>query len=246
MHAERSKNMTNKIAIMQPYVFPYIGYMNLVQASDKFVFYDDVNFIKKGWINRNYIMLMGEPRLFTVPLKGQSQNILIKNTEAFELDVFANKFIQQLKASYKNSNYRDSVLDYVREVLKDKSQTISQIAIQSVRLFFRYVGVKKNFLVSSNKFSQTQGLEKAERLITITQMLGAENYINTIGGISLYSKAFFLSKGVNLQFVKSIIKPYEHCNAVKGNFNPGLSVIDIMMNLSTHEIKNQLMSYELV
>jgi hypothetical protein len=73
--------MSKRIAVMQPYVFPYIGYMNLVKASDKFVFYDDVNFIKKGWINRNRIMLMGESYRFSIPLKQQSQNVLIKDTE---------------------------------------------------------------------------------------------------------------------------------------------------------------------
>ena len=77
---------------MQPYVFPYIGYMQLVHAADKFVFYDDVNFIKKGWINRNSIMLNDGSYRFTIPLKGQSQNSLIKDIEPLNLEVFKEKF----------------------------------------------------------------------------------------------------------------------------------------------------------
>ena len=86
--------MPNRVAIMQPYVFPYVGYMNLVQASDKFVFYDDVHFIKKGWINRNRIMLMGEPYRFSIPLKRQSQNSLIKDTEVSNLPLFAKLYLR--------------------------------------------------------------------------------------------------------------------------------------------------------
>ena len=238
--------MTNKIAIMQPYVFPYIGYMNLVNASDKFVFYDDVNFIKKGWINRNRVMLTREPYRFSIPLKGQSQNRLTKDTEVSDLEVFAEKFLKQIASSYKSSSYRNVVLDYVREVLRGENQSISDLAITSVKSFFKYVGVEKSFLVSSNEFSSTQGLERAERLISITQMLGSQHYINAIGGTNLYAKEDFASKGINLNFVKPSIIPYSHCNGVEAEFCPGLSIIDVMMNLSEDEIRKHLDSYELV
>ena len=93
--------MRNRIAIMQPYVFPYIGYMNLINASDHFVFYDDVSFIKKGWINRNRIILMGEPYRFSIPLKQQSSNVLIKDTEVSDLSKFADKFLQHCRVAIK-------------------------------------------------------------------------------------------------------------------------------------------------
>ncbi len=70
-----------KIAIMQPYIFPYIGYFQLIHAADVFVFYDDVNYINRGWINRNRILLNGKDQLFTIPCKEASQNKLIKDIE---------------------------------------------------------------------------------------------------------------------------------------------------------------------
>ena len=231
---------------MQPYVFPYIGYMNLVKASDKFVFYDDVNFIKKGWINRNRIMLTGEPYRFSIPLKKQSQNVLIKDTEISDLAKFSDKFIQQLGSSYKNSPYRDSVLDYVREVLTSRHESISDVAISSVELFFKYLGIKKSFHYSSKEFSNTRGLEKAERLIKITESLNSADYINAIDGSSLYGKEFFATRGVKLGFIKPSLIPYKHCNASDSNFTPGLSIIDIMMNLSEQDIHSQLDGFELV
>ncbi len=231
---------------MQPYIFPYLGYMNLVNASDKFVFYDDVSFIKKGWINRNCIILGGEPYRFTIPLKRQSQNILIKDTEVSGLSIFADKFLKQLDFDYKKTPYKTKVLDYVREVLTDNHRNISDIAIASVKLFFRYVGVEKDFHCSSIEFESTRGLQKADRLIQITKSLDSNEYINAIGGTSLYTKEFFASNGVTLNFVKPFLTPYVHCNGRDGIFNPGLSIIDIMMNLSEYEIRNHLNSYELV
>lgn len=231
---------------MQPYVFPYIGYMNLVNASDNFVFYDDVNFIKKGWINRNRIMLMGEPFRFSIPLKRQSQNVLIKDTEVANLTEFADKFLEQLKSSYKKSPYKNSVLDYVKEVLDNRHVSISEVAIASVELFFTYLGVSKSFHYSSKEFAATRGIEKAERLIKITELLQSKNYINAMGGTTLYEKEFFRSRGVKLEFVKPTLIPYEHCNFSAMNFSAGLSIIDLMMNLSPEEIRIHLDSFELV
>lgn len=238
--------MPNKVAIMQPYVFPYIGYMNLVNASDNFVFYDDVNFIKKGWINRNRIMLMGEPFRFSIPLKRQSQNVLIKDTEVADLIKFSDKFLAQLNSSYKDSPYKSSVLDYVKEVLDGRHVSISEVAIASVELFFTYVGISKSFHVSSKEFGTTRGMEKAERLIAITGLLQSTSYINAIGGTTLYGKELFSSKGVNLQFVKPALIPYEHCNGTASSFSAGLSIIDLMMNLSVEELRTHLDNFELV
>jgi len=68
-----------RIAIMQPYVFPFIGYFQLISAVDKFVLYDDVNYINRGWINRNNLLVNGVPYLFSIPLKHASQNRLIND-----------------------------------------------------------------------------------------------------------------------------------------------------------------------
>jgi hypothetical protein len=100
--------------------------------------------------------------------------------------------------------------------------------------------------LSSKEFSSTRGLEKAERLIKITQLLDSNEYINLMGGNSLYAKDFFASKGIMLNFVKSSFIPYAHCNRADRVFNPGLSIIDITMNLPEHDIRTYLDSYELV
>lgn len=191
-------------------------------------------------------MLMGEPFRFSIPLKRQSQNVLIKDTEVADLVKFADNFLTQLNSSYKNSPYKSSVLDYVKEVLDSRHVSISEVAIASVELFFTYVGISKSFRYSSKEFGATIGMEKAERLIAITEILQSNNYINALGGTTLYEKEYFSNKGVNLQFVKPALMPYEHCNGIGSDFSAGLSIIDLMMSLSVEEMRTHLDSFELV
>lgn len=238
--------MNNKIAIMQPYIFPYIGYLNLINASSKFIFYDDVKFIKKGWINRNRVMLNGEPYLFTIPLKSQSQNILINDTKLDNLPAFTNNFLKQLQSEYTHAPFKADVLDYVRDVLNKNHENISDLAIESVKLFFRFIGINKKFYYSSKDFGATRDLKKEDRLIKIIKLLNSREYLNSIGGVKIYSKDLFEEKGINLNFVKPLFLKYVHCNGTQNLFNPGLSIIDIMMNISENEINKHLNSYELV
>lgn len=234
------------VAIMQPYLFPYIGYMNLVYASDKFVFYDDVNFINKGWINRNRIILMNKPFRFTLPLKAKTQTKLIKDIEILDLKDFTEKFISQIDISYKNSSNKNAVLTYIQNVLNSEKKYISDLAISSVKNFFKYIGVEKEFFISSKKFSSTKKLRGIERLVSISKKLNCENYLNLIGGLSLYKKEDFKTKDVQLKFVKPSLLPYKQPNLNSDNFYPSLSIIDVMMNQSADEIHNQLESYHLL
>ena len=239
------KKVPNIAAIMQPYIFPNVGYINLVAASDTFVFYDDVNFIQKGWINRNRVILNGEPYRFTIPLKSQSQNMSIKDIKTFDIKAFSNKFLSQLESSYKNSLFKNDVLSYVNDVLDCGEISIGNLAAISVEKFFQYLQVEKKFLKSSEEFPYTNELGRVERLAAITKGLGSSRYVNTMGGTSLYSKEVFKAKGVELYFVKPSLLTYHQCNCSTSQFIAGLSIIDIMMNQSVDEICIHLKSYEL-
>ncbi len=236
--------MSNKIAIMQPYIFPYIGYMNLVNESDIFVFYDDVNFIKKGWINRNKIILNGDSYRFTLPLEGASQNKLIKDIKIDNLNIFSDKFLAQINTVYKNSMYFKETKNYIEDVLFSNTNSIGDIAANSVEKFFNYIDVEKIFIRSSKNFSSSFTLKKADRLIRITKELNSKHYINSIGGADLYSKEYFNKLGVKLNFVCPKINEYLQFNTKL--FIPNLSIIDLMMNLSIVDLKKHLKSYVLI
>ena len=70
---------------MQPYLFPYIGYFQLIHSSDEFIIYDNIEYTKKGWINRNRILFNGSPQIFTIPLKKDSDFLKRQPTHLWEI-----------------------------------------------------------------------------------------------------------------------------------------------------------------
>jgi hypothetical protein len=233
-----------KVAIMQPYVFPYIGYFQLIDAVDIFVFYDDVNFIKKGFINRNYLLLNKKKTLFTIPCKGASQN---KNINQIKLDLDNNcfkKLVLSLEQSYKNASNFKAIFPLISDfLLTNKCTTISELAIESVKLVSNYLELDTKFINSSLIFNDTIHLGREERLIKIANKLKASNYINSIGGLELYKKRNFSKYGIYLQFLKSNAMSYEQFNI---EFVPWLSIIDVLMFNSKTEALRLLKNYEFV
>lgn len=237
--------MDHTVAIMQPYIFPYIGYFCLIQESNTFVFYDDVNYIMRGWINRNQILLNGSPYRFSIPLLHASQNDLICDVKTLPISSFKSKFLKQIEYAYKKSPFYEAGLHYIDTVLNPGYSYIFEFAIASIEKFCQYIELEdKNFLRSSQHFSESRPLPKADRLIHITQALGASRYINAIGGTSLYNKSYFYGKGISLAFVKP--KLLEYKQTCTQEFISNLSIIDVIMNTDITNIKNMLQSYSLV
>lgn len=235
--------MNHTVAIMQPYLFPYLGYFNLVAASDYFVFYDDVNFIKKGWIHRNRILVNGQEHLFTVPLKKSSQNISINQIVINDYIQFRADFIKKITLAYKKAPYFNQGVDYIEAVLSDNLSTINQLAIKSIIELCNRLKIKTKFLQSSLSFAQTMGAGRVERLVSISHALCAKRYINAAGGKELYHKEEFAQSGLELKFLVPRLNEYEQ-NSTR-NFIPGLSIIDVVMNVPLSGITNMINSYSL-
>lgn len=233
-----------KLAIMQPYVFPYIGYFQMVNAVDKFVFYDDVNFIKKGWINRNRILVNEQDYTFTIPLQKASQNNLIKDSY-INLNTYTEwktKFYQTLEHNYKKSPNYNAITALIQSILENKKETISELSIASIKQIADYLNIETSFVLSSENY-HNQGMEKEERLIDICKKEGATQYINAIGGQELYKKENFDIHGIQLNFIKPLPIEYKQFN---NDFVPWLSIIDVLMFNSIDEVKLMLDKYELV
>ena len=171
-----------KVAIMQPYTFPYIGYFNLINSADHFVFMDDVKFKKKGWINRNRIALEGKPHQFTIPLLKTSQNRYIKDIKTYKPNYFLNKLIIKFDHAYNKAPYFINAKKEIKTALFTDSNLISTIAINSIKTVCKYVGLKKKFHRSSIISPETIKLSPAERIIAITKSLGCNKYNNLPGG----------------------------------------------------------------
>ena len=228
---------------MQPYIFPYIGYFQLVNAVDVFVFYDDVNFIKRGWINRNQLLVNGGANLFSIPLVKASQNKLIKETALGYDDKWLKQFYATLAFNYKKAPYYKETMALVQQIFSTQHLTIADLAIDSVQKIANHLEVKTVFEKSSDKYPHTKGMDKADRLIEITKLCQADTYVNPSGGKELYTKKQFKAQDINLFFIQNNISPYPQFEA---NFVGGLSMIDVLMFNSKEQIQHLLNEYTLV
>ncbi len=233
-----------RIAVMQPYIFPYIGYFQMIKAVDKFVFYDDVNFIKRGWINRNKILINGKDNIFSIPLVKASQNISINQTyikpETFKS--WREKFLQTLTFNYKKAPYFKEVNTIIKQVLHTECDTISELAIESVISVSKYLALEKEFIIASKRYNNIS-LERQDRLIDISTKENAAQYINALGGQELYTKESFQEKGIILHFIKTSPITYKQFN---DEFVPWLSIIDVLMFNSVDQVNEMLDKYELI
>jgi hypothetical protein len=233
------------IAVMQPYVFPYIGYFQLIKASDVFVLYDDVNFIKQGWINRNKIMVSGKEFVFAIPLKDASSFKKICETEV-NIAMYDNwkvKFLRTVEQSYKKAPYFNQVYKLLYDILNEKHKYISELASNSIIKIGNYLEIVTKFKNSSEYYPETKTLDREQRLVEIVKRNKGNDYINPIGGQELYSKDAFLEKGIILNFIKSNQILYKQFD---NEFLPFLSIIDVLMFNNVDEINKILDQYQLL
>lgn len=228
-----------KIAIMQPYIFPYIGYYQLVYSVDTFVFYDDVNFINRGYVNRNNILVNGEVKLFTVPLVKASQNKKILDINCQEN---VSKVIKTIHQSYSKAPYFNAVMPIVEKVLTSENRNLSYISVSSIKTVFEYLGIEKKFILSSS-LTYDRSESAAGKLISICKLFNSDNYINSIGGVSLYNKDYFSLQGINLEFIKKENTIYTQC---KNDFIDNLSMLDVMMWCSKEDVIKLLGQYRMI
>lgn len=230
-----------KLAIMQPYFFPYIGYFQLINSVDKFVIYDNIQYTKKGWINRNKYLQNGKEKLFTVPLKGDSDFLEIK--DRYIADCFdRKKLITQFKLSYFKSPQFSNVMPLLENCILYKETNLFSYILFSVKKVCEYLHINTEIIISSD-INTSNELKGKERIIDICEKLNASIYINPIGGLELYSKNDFENNGIILKFLKSDMIKY---NQLNNDFVPWLSIIDVMMFNSVEDILKLLEMYNYI
>lgn len=231
------------IAIMQPYLFPYIGYWQLINAADVFVVYDDIQYTKKGWINRNRIFSNGKPMLFSIPLKSDSDFLDVKDRIiANNADKVIAKILRQIMSSYIKSPYFSDVYPLIESCFKLKEENLFKYILNSILCVCDYLKLNTKIIVSSElKIDREQ--KGKDRVIATCKKLNASCYINAIGGMGLYDRECFKSENVELFFLKTLAHEYQQYNF---SFVNGLSIIDLLMFCSISELKEKLEMYELI
>ncbi|MDF9617281.1 WbqC family protein [Pseudomonas entomophila] len=210
---------------MQPYLFPYAGYFNLVAQVDKFVFYDDVNFIKGGWINRNRLLLSGDVRYFTVPLSGASPNLKINQVKVQPKAAWERKLLESIRQSYAKAPHFAACFDLIKDVLDGDAESIAALARRSIIKSAERLGYDVAFVETSAIYGNAE-LSAADRVIDICVKEQASQYVNLPGGKDLYSHDAFARRGVALHFSRPALAAYAQFRAP---FEAGLSIVDMMM-----------------
>lgn len=235
-----------KTAIMQPYFFPYIGYFQMLNAVQDFVFLTDVNFIKRGWIHRNKFLLHGKEHAFTVPLKKPSQNKHINQIALSDIyDEWKEKFKQTLRHAYCKTDNFEAIYGQICRLLDYHSQgcasppkykNISELCIHSIEFVIRHLDIKTRIHKSEN--FDVDHKTGQDRIIRLCQLFKTSQYINAIGGKKLYDTNTFDQQGIDLRFITSTLNKTE-------DFNPNVSMLDLIFRYPKDQVKNMLYEYRL-
>jgi hypothetical protein len=211
------------VAIMQPYFFPYIGYFQLLNAADVFVFYDDVKYIKNGWINRNRVLLRGNPCWLTLPLVKASSALSIRERSYHADSIDAIR--QRLSECYQDAPHYTDTFDDISTLLAFDETNVAAFNINALQGIVNRLKVRTRCILSSS-IDQDRTLNGQARVIDLCRKLGATRYVNAIGGVELYSTTDFQKAGIELQFLRPRTTSYRQFDRPHVPF---LSIIDVMM-----------------
>ncbi|WDE12077.1 WbqC family protein [Thalassomonas haliotis] len=231
-----------KIAIMQPYFMPYLGYFQLIDAVDQFVVYDEIQYSKQGWINRNRILQNGKDAFISLPLKKASDYLFVKQrflADSWQRD--REKMLNRLACCYRKAPYFADAYGLIENILYCQENNLFDFIFNSITLVLAHLGITTPLVISSS-LTEVQALKAEQKIFEICRQLGAKHYINPIGGVALYDKKNFSGQGLSLSFLQTDSIRYRQFGH---DFLAHLSIIDVLMFNSPQEIRDLLPCYRL-
>lgn len=231
-----------KVGIMQPYFFPYIGYFQLIAAVDLFIVYDNIKYTKKGWINRNRILRDGKDATFSLPLKADSDTLDVRDrvlAPQFDRD----KLLNQIVNAYRRAPCFAQTMPLIERVVHYADNNLFGFIHHSITATCKHLGITTEIRVSS-EIAARHDLKSQEKVLALCAAVGADTYVNPIGGVELYSREQFQARQIELKFIRS--RPLEYPQFGAG-FVPWLSIIDVMMFNPAEAVRNFIATdYELI
>jgi hypothetical protein len=224
-----------RVGIMQPYFLPYLGYYQLIENCDVFVLYDNIEYSKRGWINRNRMLFNGAPRTFTLPLAHSSDHLDIADKQ-IAAEFNPDKLFSLFRQAYRRAPHWESVNGTVVDVLRFPNRNLFDFLKNALELTTSAMGVDTP-VISSSGVDIHPRLHGQDRVLATCQALGATEYVNPIGGLELYDGNAFRQQGIELRFLRSGLSPYRQFN---NTFVDSLSVVDAMMFLDADELSLRL------
>lgn len=225
----------------QPYFIPYIGYWQLINAVDVFIISDDYNYIERGWINRNRIIENGQPKYYNIEISHVSSNKKINElylSEKFD----RKKKLMQIRGAYRKAPYFEAGYALMNQIINFPELNLAGFLENSIRQICDYLEIKTKF-VRASSIPNNCNLKREYRIYDQCRYVGADKYINAIGGQNLYTYKQFESQGIQLGFIQSDNIEYKQ---LWYEFVPNLSIIDVIMFNSKKEIMQMLKQYKIL
>ncbi|HSX29866.1 MAG TPA: WbqC family protein [Candidatus Saccharimonadales bacterium] len=232
-----------KTAIMQPYFMPYIGYWQLIASVDTFVVYDNIEYTKKGWFNRNRILDGDHDRLFTIPIKKDSDYLnVVDRYRSDDSEKEIRRTLAIIQQTYRKASQYAVAYPLIEACFLHDDKNLFGYIYNSIKAICEYLDITTDIVVSST-VDADHSLKGQQKVLAIAKATGADMYINASGGVDLYDKDVFKAEGIELNFIKS--RPIEY-KQFDNPFVPWLSIIDVLMFNDKEKVKHMLNEYELV
>ena len=231
-----------KLGIMQLYFLPYIGYFQLLASVDQFIVYDNIKYTKKGWINRNRLLMNGKDVIFSLPLKKGSDSLYVVGRE-LAADFDRTKLLNQFKGAYSRAPYFELTYPVLEQIVRHEDANLFRYIHNSIVWLSEHLGIKTDIRISS-EIVIDHDLKGQDKVLALCKAVGADTYINTIGGVELYAKDDFRIQGIDLQFIKA--RPFEYAQ-FGAPFVPWLSIVDVLMFNPLDAVREWIQTnYELI
>ncbi len=235
-----------KVGIMQPYFFPYIGYFSLIKYTDEFVFFDTPQYISHGWVNRNRVLGQNkEPVYIIVPIRKAPRETPIMDIKINSEMNWREKIYGQLTVYKKKAPNYNETIELVHSLLDvDYGDDLSLLNIETTKKVCEYLGLERKFQTFSKMdIAIDEVNEPDEWALNITKAMGYDTYVNPPGGMSFFNREKYENAGIRLEFLEAQLQPYVQRI---GHFEPGLSIIDVMMFCKKDEITDMLDEYKIL
>lgn len=230
------------VALMQPYFFPYLGYYGLLAAADVFVAYDNVQFEKHGWVNRNRILRDGAPEWWTAPVAAAPLATTIAARRYHDWPRQRARLLDRLRQRYRRAPRREDAIDLGASAMDPDDDGVAGSNLHALRTVATALGLRARILCAS-EVPHDDTLRGQDRVLAICAALGADTYVNAIGGTALYDPDAFAARGIALRFLRPRPEPYAQGDQ---GFVPNLSILDALMFLPVDEVARRVAQFDLV
>ncbi len=230
-----------RLGIMQPYFFPYLGYFDLINCADRWIVFDDVQYIRHGWINRNRILHpAGGWSYIIVPVKS-SRESLIREVKILDDGKWKRRILGQLQTYKKGAPYFQEVMDLVENCFAYGGDLISQFNTFILEKVCSYIGIRFNYTIFSEMKLKLHTIDgPGDWALRISEAVGATEYVNPPGGVGIFDPEKFKAASIKLTIRQLPALEYQ-CTGYE--FIPHLSIIDLLMWNSPQQIKSHLEQY---